>query len=240
LCRTPRWHSYRDLHLALRLALLPVRRLAAPGWAALLPVHRRGASGSAARLVKPDLLPAARLVAVVHRLCHARPGRPAELGLPARLVMPLREVIIATLVLQGMAPHAAIRAMAMTGDTDAGQDMPQLMALAPPPDMATATPSIAMTATAVTELTAPGVTGTSRCAINEADAARRTPFSAAERQYSACVLYCRRVPETVGISLRHQRPLYSNVPSLSVPSLGLFCGGYACPQKRGPPWVFVR
>jgi hypothetical protein len=121
---------------------------------------------------------------VVHRLCRASRGRPAELGLPARSLMPLREVIIATLVLQGMAPHAAIRAiapgvtiraMAMTGDTDAGQDMPQLMVLAPPPDMATATPSIAMTATAVTELTAPDVTGTLRCATNETEAASRTP-----------------------------------------------------------------
>jgi hypothetical protein len=88
--------------------------------------------------------------------------------------MALREVTIAALVLRDMAPHTAIRAiapgvtiraMAMAGDTDAGQGMPQLMAPAPPRDMATATPT--MTATPVTELTAPGVTGTLRCVTND-------------------------------------------------------------------------
>jgi hypothetical protein len=160
LCHTPRWRSYR-----LRLGLLPLAlgQAARPAW------------GRAARLVEPDLLPAACLVAAVHRLCRARPGRPAELGLPARSVMVLREVIIAS-VLHDMAPHAAIRVMVMTGDTDVGQDMAQLM----PPDTATATPGMAMTATVVTELTAPGVTATLRYVTSETSAQgkrvqRRTP-----------------------------------------------------------------
>ena len=117
-------------------------------------------------MAEPDLTPAACLVAAVHRRCRARPGPPVELGLPARWVMALREVTIA-LVLRDMAPDEAIRAMAMTGDTDAGRDTAQPIRPAPPPDMATAIPG--MTAMAVTELTAPGVTATLLCVTNTLD-----------------------------------------------------------------------
>jgi len=111
--------------------------------------------------------------------------------------MALREV-----VLQDMAPHAAIRAMAMTGDTDVGQDMAQPMPPAQPPDMATATPGMAMTAPAVTELTAPGVTGTLQCVTKKPTRARQTPFSGADRGYSLLRVRAERGEQRTGQSIQ--------------------------------------